>query len=433
MSISREIVLEALSLVHRGLKSSEALNQVFQEAKNLSPKDRAFCTELVYGILRWQGKLDATIERFSRKPLKKLSLFILDVLRLGTYQLFFLKNMTSYAAIYETVNLVKKGPEFHARGFVNGILRTMDRKRSLIIDKWYAAPKSTPEGIAFDTAHPTWMVQRWLNQFGKSKTLKICNANNEQAPLTLRVNCLKTNRSDYEAKLKKEFPNLKVTHTQTAPQGLRVEGGVSVQSLPGFLEGEFTIQDEASQRVGLVVDPKPNELILDACAAPGGKLTHFAELSQNQAKILALEIDPQKTKQTQVNLQRVDAKNIELQTIDVLRFHTENQFDKILLDAPCSALGSLRRRPEAKWTKSQALIESLSGLQLKMLNHLSPFLKPKGILVYSVCTFTPEETQGVVAAFLKNNPEFLQEEELKTVPGDSPMDGFYISRFKKKN
>ncbi|MBI3019563.1 MAG: 16S rRNA (cytosine(967)-C(5))-methyltransferase RsmB [Deltaproteobacteria bacterium] len=446
-SSARQTALFILRDVRLGRKSSSALDEHLER----NPKDRAFISELVYGVLRWQGRLDGIIGRLSSQPLSMLSPLVLDVLRLGIYQLFFLDTVASYAAVHETVELVKKSSakkkvEQKAVSFVNALLREAQRQQAKI-QTWFSQ-KKTAEQIAVTLSHPLWLVQKWVKEVGLGQSIQICEANNEIAPLCLRVNPLKCNRETLLELFKKEMPDLDIHQTLCAPNGIFLFKAGSVRKLPGYTSGYFQVQDETSQLVALVVAPKAQEKILDACAAPGGKTTHLAELMKDQGEIFALDREKGKLRPILQNSERLGLTSIHPLHQDFLKWKPPVLFDRVLVDAPCSALGVLRRRPEAKWNRTLDQIKSLADLQLSLLLKADEVLKPQGVLVYSVCTFTPEETHEVVKKFLSQNPHFKLDSikpylppacepflnsngTMTILPFKNGIDGYFIARFIK--
>ena len=445
----RALALNQLREVRRGKKSSLAVDQILELRPELSAQDRALVTELIYGVLRWQGKIDAIIARFSKQNLEKTDPFILDILRLGVYQLLFLSKIPAYAAIDESVSLVKNSHEKQASGFVNAILREVQRNRqSFDYRGGDGANKNlnSAEDIEFETAHPRWLVQKWLTEYGETTTWDICHSNNTIAPLTLRANGICCSRDNLLELIRSEIPDIEAEMTSYAPSGIRLFYRGAVRSLPYFHSGYFQVQDEASQLVGPALGVKSGESVLDVCAAPGGKSTHLAELMGDQGEVFALDKNERRLSHLRENTQRLGLSSIQSHCEDFFKFQTEKQFDRILMDAPCSSLGSLRRCPEAKWHRTEAQIHEVSKLQIEMLKKGFSHLKPKGTLVYSVCTFTPEETDDVVQAVCDSNPAcrleslkhhlpkacgaFIQSNgTFKSLPSAHGMDGFFIARF----
>lgn len=442
MASSRQTALSILRNIRLGRKSSSALDESLERHS----RDHAFVSELVYGILRWQGKLDGIIGRLSSLPVSRLSPLVLDILRLGIYQLLFLDTIAPHAAVHETVELVKKNSERKATGFVNALLREVQRRQENI-RTWFRQTK-TAEQIAVALSHPVWLVQKWIQEVGLEQTIQLCEANNEIAPLSLRVNSLKANRETFMALCKKEVPELEIYPSVYAPQGVCLFKAGSVRSLPGYGSGYFQVQDEASQLVALGVSPQSGEKILDACAAPGGKTTHLAELMKDQGEVIALDREKGKLRPIFQNSERLGLKSIHPLHQDFLELNPSRVFDRVLIDAPCSALGVLRRRPEAKWNRSLDHIKSLANLQLSLLLKADFVLKPQGVLVYSVCTFTSEETHEVVEKFLAQKPHFKLDSikpylptscepfinpngTMTILPFKNGTDGYFIARFIK--
>lgn len=451
MQNARTAVLILLRDIARGKRSSFAIDAFLERQRMLSEKDRGLITELVYGILRWQGTLDAIIEKYSTTPFQKISPLILDILRMGIYQLIFLSKIPEYAALHETVALAKKSPERWHAGFVNAILRKIQNQKEFIQRKLFTEPeveKLTPKQLSYITAHPLWMVQKWVSDFGMVTALHLCRTNNTVAPLTLRVNLRKKSRENIKQVLMEETP-CDIKDTSFSPVGLLATGLKSLRTLKLFREGYFSIQDEASQLVGYALSPKKGESILDACAAPGGKSMHMAELMSDEGEVIALDRNEKKMTLLYQEIKRVDIHIVHGIVCDTLQYKPHKLFDRILLDAPCSSIGVLRRRPEAKGEKTMEMVKNLSDLQGRLLSHVSQLLKPDGVLLYSVCTFTPEETERVVRKFLTENKAMFRLESLKeylpkathcfvkdsgtfeTHPISEGMDGFFMARFRK--
>ncbi len=442
------MALSILRQVERGQKSSAALNSAFGKNLDLSQIDRALTTELVYGVLRWRSQVDRVIQQFSDKPLSKLTPLVLDGLRLGVYQLIFLEKMVPYAAIYETVELIKKTPEQKAAPFMNAVLREVDRKRSEI-QKFFTKKSEKIEDLAVQYAHPEWLIKRWILEYGMKEALNICQTNNSIAPLCIRINKLKGSRKEWLDLVEIQRSDLEWKLANSSPQGVYIFKGGSVENLPGQDDGWFQVQDEASQLVALAMDPKPGERILDCCAAPGGKATHMAELMQDEGQIIAMDRDAERLNLVNKNCERLKLKSIKLKNADLLKEKNLGLFDRILVDAPCSAFGTFRRRPEAKWNRSIIQMKELEKMQRQLLDKAAHFLKPEGVLVYSVCTFSKEETTAVVSSFIQNHPEFVveslksifpeackdlvsKEGWIKVFPQSQGMDGYFMVRFKKK-
>ena len=332
---------------------------------------------------------------------------------------------------------------------VNGILRSIVRDQTF---KFPDIDSHPLEHVASQYSHPVWLVNRWIKRYGIEKTIETCKENNEKAPLTIRVNQIRTTVDELMKNLDQE--GVSSRPTALAPEGLHLDlssAGKSLAALESYRRGEFYVQDEAAQLVSLVVDPKPGEWVLDACAAPGGKSTHMAELMGNSGKVVALDLRGDRLNRVKENADRLGHSMIEPKRGDAskpLSGFGESSFDRILVDAPCSGLGLLRRNPEGKWKKTEEIIHYHQSIQKEILHHVSSLLKPKGVLVYSTCTTEPEENEEVVEAFVNSHPSFSLEDIrsalpesvsrevletgfLKTMFNTHQMDSFFVARLIK--
>ena len=386
-------------------------------APDLSPLDRAFITELVYGVLRRRGYLDWVIGRFAARARQRQSVKLKNLLRLGSYQLLFLDRVPASAAVDESVRLAKTLGGKAVAGFVNAVLRALTRAEAMPLPD----PVDDPLlHISVKYSHPEWLVKRWLQRLGPERTVALCVANNEIPPVTVRVNSLRTARETLAADLKSE--GIEVTHCRVSSAGLMLRGVADLRQLPAYQRGDFYIQDEAAQLVGFTVAPKPGEHLLDACAAPGGKSTHLAELMGDRGEITAADADPKRLERIAQNTSRLGLGSVRPLAVDVTRSLEalgKIPYDRILVDAPCSGLGILRRNPEAKWYKTETSIGKMAALQFTLLDGLAPRLKPGGVLVYSTCTTEPEENEDVIGAFLARHRDF-RIDSLRTVWSDTP-------------
>jgi 16S rRNA (cytosine967-C5)-methyltransferase len=402
----------------------------------------------VYGIIRWCGNLDWIIAQFIKSAkLKNLEPEILEILRLGLYQIFYMNSVPNYAAVNESVNLAKAYGNPGASGLVNAILRRAIRDEI----NYPNLQKNPLKHISARYSHPEWMVKRWIDRYGIDGTIHLCSANNLRPPLYVRTNLLKTSREELIDILTKEGVLASISHN--LPESIEIANlGSSIDDLPSYRRGLFQVQDESSMLVTHILDPKPNETIIDACSAPGGKSTHIAEFMQNAGKILSYDIDGQKLDLLKENCQRLGITIIKAIEADARQIECIEKADRILVDVPCSGLGVLRRRVEARWRRSLEQIQEFSKLQYNILDSVSNYVKPNGVLVYSTCTIEPEENQQVIEKFLKLHPEFriqtayafltdelMQVEDiitdegyLQTYPHLHKMDGFFAVRMIKK-
>lgn len=392
------------------------LDRTFSQNPHLQPLDRAFVMELVLGTLRWRGRLDAAIERVSENPQKKMDPRLLHLLRLGAYQILFLDRVPDSAAVNESVRLAKA--IFQSKkttGFVNAALRAVARNKNQEDFPLFAL--HPVEHIAQALSHPRWMVERWVKEFGPEMARKICAANNRRPPFTVRVNTLKTSRES----LSEQFgaSGVKSSSTPFCPEGLILPESPFMADDDLFQKGLYFVQDEASQIVSHLLSPQPGERVLDACAAPGGKSTHMAQLMGDRGEIIALDLNGPKINLIRENCRRLGISIIRAFRADALRplpFPADFTFDKILVDAPCTGLGTLHRNPEAKWRRKPEDISHFRGLQAAFLASVSSRLKPDGVLVYSTCTITREENDSVVEDFLQTRKDFQLQDLRSIVP-----------------
>lgn len=398
----RFIAMEVLSAWQPGGEPLEVLlERALQRYSVDDPRDRKLAMAIVYGVLRRRNFLDEVIEKFSRHPLKKMKPATLAALRLGVYQLVFLDRVPASAAINETVEALKsKRQPSWLTGFVNGLLRTVARQKKDLPDPW------SEDSLL--SSHPSWLVERWLNCFGREKSVAICRANNEIPPLVLRVNSRRTSKEQLFADI--------------SGAGHAVEPGIfsedalriplfpgMVEEIPGYRQGFFQVQDEAAQLATHLLGPLEPAPYLDACAGVGGKTSHLAQLLPSEGKIMAVEPDRRRLALLEENLARLGlAEKVELssQTLKDFSRGRNERFRGILIDAPCSGLGVIRRHPEIRWTRTIQDLLNNQKKQLELLEAASSLLECDGVLVYATCSTEPEENQQVVERFLAGHPEF---------------------------
>ena len=427
--------------------ADDLLSDSFKRYRHLTPLDRAFLTELTYGVLRWRGRLDWVIRQFSKTPFEKIEPEIVNILRLGLYQILFLTRTPTSAAVNESVELAKKFRGKGGAGFVNAILRSLLRQgREVAYPDFNQDPALH---ISVVHSHPLWLVKRWMNEMGVEETLKVCASNNQISPLTLRTNTLRTNREDLIRKLKEN--GLNPFPTLFGEDGICLESPPPTSELPFMKEGFFLIQDEASQLVTSILDPRPGERVLDACAAPGTKTTHIAGRMKNEGEIVAIDLSYEKLSRVAENCQRLGVRIVKPKRGDAtqaLPFPKGVEFDRVLADVPCSGFGTLRKNPDLKWKRGEEDVRRLSALQFSILKNLSGYVKTGGILVYSTCTVFPEENEEIIERFLMAHPEFQLESPdqvlpridssllsngcFKSFPHKEGMDGFFAARLLRK-
>ncbi|MCD6188260.1 MAG: 16S rRNA (cytosine(967)-C(5))-methyltransferase RsmB [Desulfuromusa sp.] len=402
----RRAAYEILQRVAAGAFADVMLDTVLGRSK-LDLRDRRLVTELVYGILRLQGRIDFALTQFCNQPLQRLQPEVLWLLRLGAYQLLELDRVPAHAAVNSTVELARELQLEAAVGFINAVLRSLDRGRT---DIPWPAPEKIKPYLQHVCSQPAWLTKELMRQLPNVAARALGESLAGPPPLTLRVNSLKTDREDFLTAL------AAVEHQahpcSFAPEGVTIDRR-SEQPLPGDAEGWYQIQDEASILMAHLLDASPGQRILDACAAPGGKTTHLAALTDNRAEILALDKYPRRVELIEEGAQRLGCTSIVARQWDLTEnpdFLERESFDRILLDAPCSGLGVLRRNPEGRWNKSPVNLRELAVLQRQILDSVAPLVKPGGKLLYSVCTFSHIETDATIDSFLEDHPEFELED-----------------------
>ncbi len=444
----RAICLDILNRVEEADHHPDRLlTDSFKRYRYLTSLDRSFLTELTYGVIRWREKLDWVIRHFSKIPFEKIELDILNILRLGLYQIFFLSRTPSSAAVNESVELAKRIRGKGGAGFVNAVLRSAIRQKDKI--PYPEVTVNQARHISVVQSHPLWLVERWVREVGAEETLKVCTFNNQISPLTLRTNTLKIDREDLIERLREK--GLNPVRTAFSAEGIVLQESPPTSELPFLKEGFYIIQDEASQLVSFILDAKPGERILDACAAPGGKTTHMAQKMENLGEIFALDVSQVKLDLIETMSQRLGIKIVRIIKGDAGRslptIPQGMKFDRILADVPCSGFGTLRKNPDLKWRRSEGDIQRLSELQFSILKNIGVYLREGGVLVYSTCTVFREENEGVIERFLDENPQFqldsidetlptqfgslVHNRYFKTFPPVDKMDGFFVARLIK--
>ena len=410
-----------------GAYSNVALAQTLR-AEKFSDLDRKFCTELVYGTIKAGASLDWKISKYLSRPLAKVDEKILAVLRVGAYQIFFLDRVPNSAAVNESVELAKKFCGIGAAKFVNAVLRSAVREPH----KSDFPTGDDLKSLALRNFHPLWLVKLFAEEFGLDATKKILTFDNTEPPLCLRVNFLKTTRE-------KILDALKNSGVQAEPSTFAPEGIICTKN-HGALDkfqplraGLCQVQDESSMTAARFLNPQAGEFVIDCCAAPGGKATHLAELMQNRGRIVAADIYETKLEHITQNAERLGIKIIEPLLIDAQNIGEKffNQADKVLVDAPCSGLGVLRRKADIRWKKISAELNDLPALQEKILASAAETLKRGGVLVYSTCTILKRENQDVVEKFLAAHGDFKLVETKIFLPHVTNTDGFFAAKLIK--
>ncbi len=452
-----------LAIDKAGLLADDLFDQMAAR-ESLDLRERAFMVELVRGVLRYRGTIDWRLGLRSDRPIGRLPTLVQNVLRLGAYQLLFLDKVPESAAVNESVHMMKRHSKRLGRdwsGFVNALLRALLRQSE---PGWPDAVSDPSAAFAVRYSCPGWLVERWCRQWGAERAENLCRASVELPPLTLRVNTLRTSRMA----LLQEFATAQVAANPTmiSSLGIQVARSRSVNELPGYDDGWFYVEDEAGQLIPSLLDVQPGHRVLDACAAPGGKATHLAALMANQGSIVAVDRVASRLARVMENCRRLGVTLVTPVVGDVRAFHPRQPsgdslarrpaqeaslfepFDRILLDAPCSGLGVLRRHPEGKWYKTAESIAQHRQVQKELLAATCLLLRPGGLLVYSTCSIEPEETESVIDEFCQSNREFQRESiapwippaavpfvtprgDLSTMTNTHQMDFFFAARLRR--
>lgn len=423
---ARELAINVLYKVEFGEGYSNVTLDKELNKSDLEPVDKAFASELVYGVLTWKITLDEIIKMYSSIKIKKISPWILNILRTGIYQIVFLDKVPESAAVNESVKLAKQYGHEASSKFVNAILRKIEKNEMEKLLAYIATkPILEDEIISIVTSHPLWMVDELLKEYDKKFVTELLNANNITPEITLRSNRLKTTRDElYKLLLLKKIDCKKGN----------LEDSIKVRKMSDFKGKLFTVQDEAAQLACLKLAPKAGEVVLDACSAPGGKTTYLAEIMENKGKIEAWDIHPHRVRLVEEAAKKLDIDIIHATVHDatIVMPNYKEKFDKILLDVPCSGLGVIRKKPDIKWTRQPEDFEELMSVQEKILDTCSEYLKSGGRMVYSTCTILKRENEEQIERFLLTHSDFMLVEQTKLFPNVNETDGFYIAVLEKK-
>lgn len=381
------------------------------ELKNdtLNDFDKALLNEISHGVIRWMRRLDWFLNGFYRGNYEKCLPEVRNALRVALYQILFLNKIPYSAAVNEAVEFIKRiHGEKHA-GVVNGLLRTIIRTLDALV--WPTREIDEVNYLGIVQSHPNWMVKRWINRFGFDETVKLCEENNRRPVMSLRVNNLKISNIEFENYFKEK--NLFYRSGNYLDNFFTTKTMSKIYTDEFFRKGFFSVQDESAGLVSKLLDPKKDELILDVCSAPGGKTSHISELMNNEGEIIAFEKYLSRLEVMAKNLERLGVKNVKKIHDDIcnpesieLKEGLIGKADKILVDAPCSGLGVLSKKPDIKWKRELDDIYKLQKLQLEILENSVKYLKPSGVIVYSTCTTEQEENSDVIKIFLEKHPEF---------------------------
>lgn len=442
---ARETALKTLYKIDKNEGYSNIiLNEELEKSKkNLSEKDIGLISEIVYGTITWRLTIDEIIKKYSKIKFKKLSLWILNILRMGIYQIIFLDKIPKSATVNESVNLAKRYGHKSSANFVNAILRKVEKADY----EEFHNIKDEEEKISKLYSMPIWIIKELKKELNIQEIEEICKNSNIRPKINIRVNNLKTNKQKLKEELLKrniDFKNGKLEDF------IIVEKMKNIESLDLFKKGFFTIQDEMAGLISIVLEPQKGQNILDCCSAPGGKTTYIAELINDKGNIEAWDIHEHRVKLVQENAKRLGITCINAKVQDAIIYNEENKdkYDKILLDVPCLGLGVLKRKPDIKWTRNKEDIEEISKLQMQILDTCSKYLKKGGELVYSTCSILKSENEEIIENFVQKNYDFeivnlndkfkkFNQDKYKSSSyiklfQDSENDGFFIAKLRKK-
>lgn len=426
--LSRRVAWEVLEAVAAGAYADVALERALRRT-SLAPVDRGFVTELSYGAIRWRQWLDGWLDRLGKVPARKQPPRLRWLLHIGLYQVLRMERIPASAAVNTTVELAKQGKLARLAPVVNGLLRSALRARDA--GECLALPDDPAAALAQEHSLPLWLSRELLQWCGLGHAERVARAFNQVPPLDLRVNRLRST-PDRVADLFAEC-GIATAPIAGCPDGLHVlEPSGDLRQWPGFNEGDWCVQDRSAQWVAPLLDPQPGQRILDACAAPGGKATHLAELMGDAGEIWAVDRSPGRLQRVAANAARLGLSNIHALAADAAQLVQERPqwrggFDRILVDAPCSGLGTLARHPDARWRVTEESVAEVVKLQKVLLDGLLSLLAPAGRLVYATCTIHPAENSEQIHSWLESHPGLVLDSEEQRWPDPSGGDGFYAA------
>jgi 16S rRNA (cytosine967-C5)-methyltransferase len=425
----------------------QSLNKFSKNLEKLSKKDRALTNSIIFGTLRHRARLDWIIKPFSNKKLEEVDSIILWAIRAALFQIMFMDKIPVSAAVNTAVNIVKTEAGRGAANFTNAVLRKASDKYSKVKlpDK-----KNDPAlFVSIDKSIPLWLSQKWIKQYGFDECITLCDAINTIPLITIRANTLKTSRENLFKLIENDVKN--ACFTEYAHDGISFTNpSVPVHTLNSFKDGLFQVQDQAAQLTTIMLNPRPGETILDACAGNGGKTAHAAQLMSNKGKIIATDTSGKRLANLEKEITRLSLDIVETKQTNILKYidkSLDNAFDKVLVDAPCTGLGVLRRNPDSKWNKTYKDVKRLAAKQKRLLSKAAQFVKPEGKILFSVCSTEREENEDVINHFLEHNSNFIIDKNcgstlkesfftdqgfFKSYPHSPFMDGFFAAGLIKK-
>ena len=443
---TRSLAVKILTRVERTDSYLDKLIDYEIRADELNDYDKSLLNEICHGVMRWFRRLDWFLNGFYRGQYEKCVPEVKNALRVALYQILFLNKIPDYAAVNEAVDFVKKFSTQKHGDIVNGLLRTIIRTKNDLVYPTREIDEVKYLGIM--QSHPNWMVKRWIHKYGFDEAEKLAESNNKRPILTLRINKLKINKDEFIRRFAEKSFSYRFCRHIDYFVTLRLMSKIYLDE--DFQFGHFAVQDESAGFPSILLAPQESDWVLDMCAAPGGKTTHLSQLMNNKGKVIAVDKYETKINTMKANVQRLGVTNIEFVQNDLLELQSDFinslKFDKILLDAPCSGLGVLSKKPDIRWKREPEDILNLSRMQKKMLSNAANYLKPGGVIVYSTCTIEPEENSEVVKDFLASHPDFMVDDAsryisrdlvnadgfVETFPHKHNIDGSFAARLVKK-
>ncbi len=426
---AREVALKALYSIE---KEGAYTNKALSEALNtdcISAVDKGFVTELIYGIVANKAAVDYIISRFSKVKIKKMTPWVLNILRMGIYQIFYMNRIPQSAACNESVKLAKRYSHGAGAGFVNGVLRSAARAK-----EEFSFPKTDDavNDLSLEYSYPEWMTKRIALEYGIERTKELFEECRKPHPVAVRVNLLKTDVETVQNRLENE--GLECSIYNDLDGCLVVSGKLNVNKSDSYKEGLYSLQNISSQKAVQLLDAKPGEIVIDMCAAPGGKSCGIAERMENRGKVYSFDIFPHKIELIERTAKRLGIEIIDARVNDSTKLCKEliESADRVLADVPCSGLGVIHKKPDIKWSRNDADIDELCAIQRQILSNAARYVKPGGVLVYSTCTILPEENRMMTEAFLKDNSNFEKVYEEQILTSEMGESGFYICKMVKK-
>jgi 16S rRNA (cytosine967-C5)-methyltransferase len=447
VDLPREIALKILfDVSEKDAYSNISLNKHL-EAHDLKKVEKAFITELVYGTIQWRLTIDYIIQKFSSVKLKKISPWILNIMRLGVYQIVYLDKVPESAACNESVSLSKKYGHSASSRFVNAVLRNIIRNKENI--EYPDRETDFEKFLSVKYSHPEWLVKNWVKRFGNDFTESLLISNNKLPDFSIRVNTLKITKDQLIEQFNQN--EIEFKKAKYIDEALILQNPSGISKMDEFKKGYFAIQDESSMLVARILDPKPGELVIDVCSAPGGKTTHIAQLMGNTGTVISRDLHMHKINLINEAVKRLGINIVRAEQFDatVLDENYIKKADRVLVDAPCTGLGIINRKPDIKWSKTLEDKKEITKIQLKILKTASEYVKYGGTLVYSTCTIEWDENEGIVREFLRDKNEFYLEDITSNIspkiekatakegfiqlfPNIDDVDGFFIAKLKRK-